>query len=553
MAAVETHISSAPLMYLCVSIFQGWMVTPLALVMSVIGSVLPDVDGERSVIGRLCPVVPICRRLGMRVEHRGFFHSLTLLVISSFALLPFLWNSTEAVFAFALSMLQHQILDSMSSGRGIRWMAPFSRNDWLLTQNTSLDIPFGSAKEKRIRWVLIGATAFLLWVNYETPKLILNNRVFVDVTAAIETFHDFGDSHNLEASFTGKLLETNQPVSGEAKILGKEGRYLVVLYGNRMVSLTDGLSSADIRADKVKVSFKERIRAVAHSFELRKVPVCGVGCFVDASKSYRLFGEILLDQTSGKRVYPRFAPVKVNGRRLTLRFATLGDLRPYEDLFMEHASLTVRYELRENEDVPPFRDELTRTPVVFEVESIADVLVSMGETISSEKTLARRAKEFRNLQIARQEAEMLREQMRSKKQEGETQCGLLALEKDLARKRMRKVIQRAEAYRILVRERVTTKAEVNQVDEEAEVARNEYKKAKFELKRFENSLRQGMAALGIAAQKAENKVKELGRKAFVFSDVEGIVADIKTQGFDKKYRITIFVIERSNGADKTEQ
>ena len=89
-----------------------------AVVLAVIGSLLPDIDHEDAKIHKLLPT----RRLTFLFTHRGFFHSLfpAALLYVVFTLIGFTWVGSALVVGY----LSHLFLDGMTK-MGIHLLYPF--------------------------------------------------------------------------------------------------------------------------------------------------------------------------------------------------------------------------------------------------------------------------------------------------------------------------------------------------------------------------------------------------------------------------------------------
>jgi membrane-bound metal-dependent hydrolase YbcI (DUF457 family) len=84
------------------------------------GSLLPDVDHEKSKINQLCPVTKI---IPVFFKHRGFFHSLfvPLIIYAIFAYFHEHFVGLSLVFGY----LTHLISDGMTR-MGVNFLHPFS-------------------------------------------------------------------------------------------------------------------------------------------------------------------------------------------------------------------------------------------------------------------------------------------------------------------------------------------------------------------------------------------------------------------------------------------
>ncbi len=90
----------------------------LFFILVMIGACLPDIDHPKSKLGKYF------KPIGWLFEHRGFFHSIFMLVILSLAVLYFFnWFYTSAI---AIGFLSHLISDAITI-QGIMPFHPLSR------------------------------------------------------------------------------------------------------------------------------------------------------------------------------------------------------------------------------------------------------------------------------------------------------------------------------------------------------------------------------------------------------------------------------------------
>lgn len=78
----------------------------LVLVFCIFGSLFPDIDTPKSIIGRKVKLV------GWLFRHRGFFHGIVALIL--FTSIIILLSNVLYGFSFALGFLSHLLLDSLS-------------------------------------------------------------------------------------------------------------------------------------------------------------------------------------------------------------------------------------------------------------------------------------------------------------------------------------------------------------------------------------------------------------------------------------------------------
>ncbi|MFH1683493.1 MAG: metal-dependent hydrolase [Candidatus Margulisiibacteriota bacterium] len=230
---------------------------------AIFGSILPDIDHPRSVIGRIFPriSIPLERKYG----HRTVTHSLVGWVVSSMIfgfLLSFgVWllsiiSSLEGgywdllprwIAAFSIGYFSHLVLD-MFNKRGSQMFWPDPGRD-VIPRNPQFRPESGSKIEAFIFIFLL----LLMFLAFPISKHGLGSSLrwlLATPGSAIQEFKSLKVHAYLE--FKGVLRSTQTPVEGEAEILDADYRRLIILYKNNVYTLSDELA-ADILASKVRV------------------------------------------------------------------------------------------------------------------------------------------------------------------------------------------------------------------------------------------------------------------------------------------------------------
>jgi membrane-bound metal-dependent hydrolase YbcI (DUF457 family) len=88
------------------------------LLVSLIATLIPDVDSKNSFIGK----IKIFRPINLFTKHRGIFHSFLFLF---FLCILFSLFAKEFLIAFAFGYALHLLLDSLTL-QGIRFLYPFN-------------------------------------------------------------------------------------------------------------------------------------------------------------------------------------------------------------------------------------------------------------------------------------------------------------------------------------------------------------------------------------------------------------------------------------------
>ena len=117
----------------------------VAVLFVLFGSVLPDVDEQRSRLGKLFPVIP------KLFVHRGFFHSVALGTTITIAVS---FVASAYALAFAAGFASHLLLDAMTP-RGVK---PF----WPSQVRVKGFVRTGSVLEALLFFALIAVVVWML-------------------------------------------------------------------------------------------------------------------------------------------------------------------------------------------------------------------------------------------------------------------------------------------------------------------------------------------------------------------------------------------------------
>ncbi len=165
---------------------------PVYIALTVVGSILPDIDHTKSLIGKA--VYPLAKWLSIKFGHRTITHSLIFLIfITGTAFLlehfniinftnpnnPKILHPTAIILFFAV--FSHILLD-MVTIQGVPLFYPFYRNPCVLPANVELRIKTGNLKQEGIAlFIFAFFTIFFqdlfkngFWFNY--------NKQFNDIT-----------------------------------------------------------------------------------------------------------------------------------------------------------------------------------------------------------------------------------------------------------------------------------------------------------------------------------------------------------------------------------
>jgi inner membrane protein len=146
--------------------------------LTVLGSVLPDIDHTKSPIGKL--FWPLSRYLDTRYGHRTITHSLLFLVfisLFSYAIQRLFCPSYPIGLIFFFSAFSHLVLDMVTIS-GVPLFYPFVKNPCVIPGNPNFRLQSGSFRTEAIALLIFGSLLFTcsdlfahgFWTSY--------NRVF---------------------------------------------------------------------------------------------------------------------------------------------------------------------------------------------------------------------------------------------------------------------------------------------------------------------------------------------------------------------------------------
>ena len=232
------------------------------ILFAILGSIIPDIDHPRSVIGKI--FLPISIPLERRYGHRTITHSLigwaifsaifAVLVLFVIWILGFVPNfgfsfsdlAPRWIAAFSISYFSHLVLDMLNK-RGSQMFWPDPGRD-VIPKNPKFRPESGSKVEVLIFLILLA----LMFLAFPISKYgIVSSLRWLLATpgSAIEEFKTMKNHTYLD--FKGVMGETREPVEGKAEILDVNNKRLVILYKGNVYTLSDELA-ADIFASHVR-------------------------------------------------------------------------------------------------------------------------------------------------------------------------------------------------------------------------------------------------------------------------------------------------------------
>jgi inner membrane protein len=300
------------------------------LLVAVLGALMPDIDIPKSFIGKIFWFIsiPLERKFG----HRTITHSLlgwaiatiifSVIMLASSFLIP---SSHQLVIrwiaSFAISYLSHIILD-MINPRGVPLFWPDPGRD-VFPKNPKFRPRSGSKAELVIFGTLI-VLFFAVAMPISKYGVASSLRwLLANPASAIQEFKNLQTHSYLD--FQGLFRESREPVSGKAEILNVENSRLIILFNNKVYSLSDELA-ADITAHHVRVhKTTSPIQIEQHQFQkqprealIKQVPAGAlISGIVDLPQHAQL--KTTLENS-------QYKTIEQNGGQLILKYANPADL-----------------------------------------------------------------------------------------------------------------------------------------------------------------------------------------------------------------------------------
>ncbi len=227
------------------------------LVFAILGSITPDIDLPRSLIGRI--FYPLSKYLERKYGHRTVTHSLigwlvATVILGSFLLILSLIPKTQIpnqliirwFGAFVIGYLSHLILD-MFNPKGSQLFWPDKGRD-VIPRNPKYRIEVGSKSELIIFLFLFG----MMFLGFPLSKYGIKTSLRWLLATPSATMAEFQDQKTkLFIEFKGRFNDTHEPLKTTAEILDAQNKRLFVLLAGKIYTLSDELS-ADIIASKVR-------------------------------------------------------------------------------------------------------------------------------------------------------------------------------------------------------------------------------------------------------------------------------------------------------------
>lgn len=272
-----------------INIFEN----PVYITTCVIGSLLPDIDHTKSIIGKA--VYPLAKWLSVKYGHRTITHSLLFLffvtlttyLLEHFNLLKTDGHSISFILFFAV--FSHLLLD-MVTIQGIPLFYPFYRNPCVLPANVELRIQTGNLKQEGIVLFILAFFTIFLQDLFKNGFWFTYNKSFNDITHLHREFEN--SNQLLKVDYNFNLFQNKHKGKGylvyadfqQCYILsdtlihlktGKQGQAIKVLNpiktNGQLTILQKNFSNISI--DSVNQFLKRKFISTAKIFATQKIDV----------------------------------------------------------------------------------------------------------------------------------------------------------------------------------------------------------------------------------------------------------------------------------------
>jgi inner membrane protein len=269
----SSHLASSALCYLAASALSESPISIQGLAVTVIGSLLPDIDTPTSSVGR--PLFPLARWINEKIGHRTLTHSFVGLGI--FTLLAF--SIAWLLARWPLSRLGAPIAGQTSASRPetYAWLLVlgFASHIFVDTLNKTGVELFWPSKLRCVffyndKYRITAASIGDYW--FMTACLVLNlamyplardgltrslHQAFGDIYSVSMDFKKYGDKNRIWLDLQGVELISNQKVKGQFEILAVMDNGSVLIERNRAKQIVSRTRPLQIFPESTKIRIGE--------------------------------------------------------------------------------------------------------------------------------------------------------------------------------------------------------------------------------------------------------------------------------------------------------
>ena len=223
-----THTSFSLLFLLGIGLLLGIAINPSLAIFAVIGALLPDVDTEKSVIGRL--LFPLAGYMERKLGHRQATHSFFALALLSLMSSPLAYLKFHCFLALLSGYLSHLLIDTINKlGVPLFYPSPVRA---VMPKPEKWRIAVGS-KGESILFCAISVVALLLLPINRVGLFKSLHWLIKDTPSAIADYRSWADKYKVYAHVTGTFNVSQRPILAQFEVLGIENRNTLVVYDER--------------------------------------------------------------------------------------------------------------------------------------------------------------------------------------------------------------------------------------------------------------------------------------------------------------------------------
>jgi len=250
-----THISFGVLLTEFILTSLGIEPSTTTLVLSGIGSLLPDIDTPKSAIGRIFPPSKVIEQ---KYGHRQITHSWIFIILALILFSPFiLFLGLLKYFCLIIGVISHIMLDMVNIS-GVPFFYP-SPSRFVFPESKDLRIEVSSKKEYILLAILIFLVAIstpLSFIGYKS----LFYRISQTTYGAIEEAKKYSDSYLIKVRIKGIWQESQMPVDEEFKVLAVLDEGLIIQSIQNKTYLVTYRSYSAIIINKINVILDKKIK-----------------------------------------------------------------------------------------------------------------------------------------------------------------------------------------------------------------------------------------------------------------------------------------------------
>lgn len=230
---------------------------PIFVSVTLIGSVIPDIDHTKSLIGKA--FYPIAKYLSVNYGHRTITHSLLFLIgiclISVFIEKNFREDFSISTILF-FSVFSHLLFD-MVTLQGIPLFYPFYKNPCVLPANPEMRIRSGNIRQEGIILFIFCFLTFFMQDLFANGFWSTINNQFEDIPHQIREFHK--SKNVLELEFDFDIYQQN--FKGKGIVIQANNNEIFILHNNQILTLKKAQEGLKINTLKSTKTNKKLIQS----------------------------------------------------------------------------------------------------------------------------------------------------------------------------------------------------------------------------------------------------------------------------------------------------